>query len=131
MRRFNFNYIVVLIICEHSNFICPPLGIRGMHYVLPMSVRLSHIWFPLNNLSSPEANHLKFIHKVRDRKRRPNSISDNTALSVLELCPLICRKIPVYFSWKQGISVLWTHSSIFFYICDSLAVVHTIHWSIC
>ena len=31
---------------------------------------LSLIWFPLNNLSSSVANYLKFIHNVRDFKRK-------------------------------------------------------------
>ena len=35
-----------------------------------MYVHTSHIWFLFNNLSSPYANHLKFIHKVQDHKRQ-------------------------------------------------------------
>ena len=45
-------------------------------------------------------------------KRRPISISDFTSSSVLELYPLICRKIPVNtLAGSRGIRVLWTHSS--------------------
>ena len=33
-------------------------------------VRQSAIWFPLNNLSSPKANRLKFIYKIMDHKSR-------------------------------------------------------------
>ena len=39
-----------------------PLG----HQVFTMSVHLSYIWFPLNNLSSPQANHLKFMRKIME-----------------------------------------------------------------
>jgi len=41
--------------------------------VLPISVRMSvrpsHIWFPLNNLCSPLANHLKCINQVSNHNR--------------------------------------------------------------
>ena len=37
--------------------------------VLSISVCSSCIWFPLGNLTSSLANHLKFIHKVRDNRR--------------------------------------------------------------
>ena len=38
------------------------------HYVLSISVHPSHIRFPFNNICSPEANHSKFICKVKDHK---------------------------------------------------------------
>lgn len=41
----------------------------GMFY--PCScVRQSAIWFPLNNLSYPKTNRLKFINKIMDHKRK-------------------------------------------------------------
>lgn len=49
----------------------------GVALSLPMFVRPSvcHL-ISLNNLTSPKANHLKFIHKVREHKERPSSTSD-------------------------------------------------------
>ena len=32
--------------------------------------RLFRIWFPFNNFSYPEENHLKFIYKANDHKRQ-------------------------------------------------------------
>ena len=46
------------------------------YYILPVSHSLYirplyvHIRFLLNNCSAPSANHLKFIHKVSDHKRK-------------------------------------------------------------
>lgn len=40
-----------------------------MFYPCPC-VRQSAIWFPLNNLSYPKTNRLKFIHKIMDHKRK-------------------------------------------------------------
>ena len=48
------------------------------------SVRPSHIWFLLVNLSSLKANHFKFIRNVKDHTR----ILDLTTYYILQLCPL-------------------------------------------
>ena len=53
-----------------------------------LSIHTLLIWFPLNNLSSPEANHLKFMHKIRDDK---SFISDFTLFPFWNYAP-------VYFS---------------------------------
>jgi hypothetical protein len=49
-----------------------PLDIGGITFYEFQSIRTSHIWFLLNNLSFTWANHLKFICKVRDHKRKAN-----------------------------------------------------------
>ena len=38
--------------------------------IFPMFVFLSHSWFSPDHVSSPEPNHFKLIHKVRDLKRK-------------------------------------------------------------
>jgi hypothetical protein len=48
---------------------CWALGVLSFTHVCT-----SYIGFPLSNLSSPSANYVKFIHKVRDHKRRPTLV---------------------------------------------------------
>ena len=58
----------------------------------------------LNNLSfhELEANHLKFKHNVSVHKRK---ISNVTTFSILEWCPLICRKTSVLLLIETGASM--------------------------
>jgi hypothetical protein len=63
--------------------------LRKGHSILTMSICTSHILFPLNNLSSPKANLLKFIHKVRDPERKTKFDLGLYHFSDLELWPCI------------------------------------------
>jgi hypothetical protein len=77
-------------------FLCPTLLASG-HWVLPMSVHvyIVPLWFPINNLSSPEVNLLKFIRWAK----------------------FYFRHISFWFLVRNGsFGVLWTNSSSFYYI---------------
>ena len=59
---------------QDHEVLCIPMSVYQEHEVLciPMSVCTSCIWCLLINLSSPKANHLKFILMVSDYKRKAN-----------------------------------------------------------
>ena len=75
----------------------------------------SRIWFLLNNfLSFRLANHLKFMHKVRDLKRKVQVWFRSLPLFPFwSYSPLFTTKYLLALIWIGGISVLWIHSSIF------------------
>ena len=92
-----------------------PLGVRSNKFFLCPYVCTSHIWFPLNNLRSPLTNNLKFIHKIRDHKRKAKF---NFRYYHFFYAGVMS---PVYFSWKQlGIHVLLTYFSILLKLIFSL-----------
>ena len=87
------------------------------HYVLPITTSL--IWFPLNNLSSYEANALKFIHMVKDDNERPSSFFGFYHFFYSRVMPLdMLEQYLFTLARSRGIHVLWTHSFIFILICD-------------
>jgi len=70
----------------------------------------------LNNLIFPKANHLKFIHKIRNHKRKVKF-----KLQTVPLFPFLCFA-PDYFSCKRGVFVSYSHILPFFNQMDNAAV---------
>ena len=64
-------------------------------------VRKSHIWFPLSNISKSLNTMSETIIGM------PSLIADYILFRILELCPLICPKILLCFSWSGHIHVLF------------------------
>jgi hypothetical protein len=73
------------------------------------------IWFQLNNLLSPSANHLKFIHKVMDHKKKAKSDFGLDHFFRFGVMPLGLPKNTCLFYLEVGTSMFYGHIlSIFF-----------------
>ena len=131
-----------------------PLDIGGITFYEFQSIRTSHIWFLLNNLSFTWANHLKFICKVRDHKRKANIDFRLCHLFPcfhdFRLCHLfpcfhdfrLCHLFPCFHQLKVRTSLFYEHilhffniylsaNSIFLYgskIQDGLGLIFIILW---
>ena len=89
------------------------VGVRDIRFYLYSRLDTSWIWFPLNKLSSPYANHLNCIHKVRDYERKAK-------FDFWGFSPW-WSYASVHFSWKRGHPCpleTFFHFSIVEHTCD-------------
>ena len=68
----------------------------------------SYMRFLLKNLTSPEANYFKFIHKVKDHTKKTSVHFGPDLFFHSGSMPLFTL------AGSKGINFLWTHSFIFF-----------------
>ena len=76
---------------------CLAVGTLYVSFTHVQHLRTSHIWFPLNNIGSHKANHLKFIHKFRDYNDSPSSISDFSTFYCINIASSFAEKYKYLF----------------------------------
>jgi hypothetical protein len=113
-------------------------SIRSFLYsYAPSALSFSHVYpsvYVLYMLSAWKLQQIiwNLYTRLRTLKQSRSSISDFTTVLGLELCPLIFRIIPVYFSWKQREWATVSYRHILPYFLLILCLMHNfVHGKFC
>ena len=107
---------------------CWALGVLSFTHVCT-----SYIGFPLSNLSSPSANYVQFIHKVRDHKRKTkfdfriyHLFLFELGLKVSQLCPISMIFGRLMYTYNISVYIhVYGFYSCFLLSIDFVNIVHT------